>query len=437
MHVLLLSTYFEPDIASTGVLMTDLVDGLSQLGHQITVVTSMPHYDGNRIWPDYRGKIHVQEQFKDLDVRRVYLYVPREKDGLIGRVLNYATFNTLSTLSALLVESYDVVLTPSPPLTNGLAAFILSRLRGVPYVYNVQDIYPDVAIRMGVLNSPRAIAFFKQVERFVYAKADSVSVISEGFRRNLLDKGVPDDKIEVIPNFMDTDFVHPLPRHNDFSIEHNLDGKFVVLFAGNVGMSQGLRKVVDTARLLEDRKDILFLIVGNGAAKPGLQDYAEQLKLENVRFLPFQPHEALPEMYASSEVCLVPLREGFTGESVPCKVFTITAAGRPLVATVDKRSDTHRFVESSECGLWVEPENPEALASAILRLYNDPGLRERLGRNGRAYVEARYTPQVVARQYAALLERVATDRGTSRDKGREMAEREQSSKGEGERLIRE
>jgi len=406
MHILLLSTYFKPDIASTGVLMTELAEGLTRLGHRVTVVTSVPHYDGNRIWSDYRGKLHIREAFNGLDVRRVYLYVPQEKEGLVGRMLNYATFNTLSVLSGALAGSYDVVLTPSPPLTNGLAAFILSRLRGVPYVYNVQDIYPDVAIRMGVLTNPRVIAFFRYMERFVYDKAAAVSVISEGFRRNLLDKGVPDEKLEVIPNFMDMDFVRPLPRRNDFSAKHGLDDKFVVLFAGNVGMSQGLQKVLDTARLLENEREILFLIVGNGAAKPGLQDYAQALGLRNVSFLPFQPPETLPEMYASSDICLVPLRKGFTGESVPCKVFTITAAGRPLVASVDRDSDTHRFVRKSECGLWVEPENPGTLAEAILTLRDDKDMRDQLGHNGRAYVETRYTPEAVGRQYAALLGRV-------------------------------
>ena len=125
-----------------------------------------------------------------------------------------------------------------------------------------------------------------------------------------------------------------------------------------------------------------------------------------MRFLPFQLHESLPEMYASADVCLVPLRKGFTGESVPCKVFTITAAGRPLIASVDEGSDTHRFVKAAECGLCVEPEDPDALVEAILMLYNDSDLQERLGRNGREYVETRYTPKAVARQYAALLERV-------------------------------
>jgi colanic acid biosynthesis glycosyl transferase WcaI len=415
MKVLLLTLYFEPDIAANAVIMTELADELANLGHELTVVTSMPHYGDNRIWPEYRGKLYVRETFKGLDVRRVYLYVPQDKENLLGRLFNYATFNTLSTIAGTFAGGYDVVLAPSPPLTNGLAAFLISRLRGVPYVYNVQDIYPDVAIRLGVLTSPGVIAFFRWMERFVYDKAAAVSVLSEGFRRNLLNKDVPDDKIEVIPNFVDVDFVHPLPRYNSFSKSRELHDKFVVLFAGNVGMSQGLAKVLGSARLLEDREEILFLIVGNGAAKSGLQAHAEELELENVRFLPFQPREALPEMYASSDVCLVPLRQGVATDSVPSKLLTITAAGRPLVAAVDKESDTHRFVKRAACGLRVEPENPEAMADAILELYHDPDLRQRLGRNGRAHVEASYTPQAVARQYAELLERVID--GEQRDKG--------------------
>lgn len=404
MRILLLTLYFKPDIAANAVIMAELAEELTKLGHHLTVVTSMPHYNDNRIWPDYRGKLYVRESSNnDLDVRRVYLYVPRRKESLLGRLLNYATFNALSGIVGALAERYDVVLTSSPPLTNGVAAFLLSRLRGVPYVYNVQDIYPDVAIRLGVLTNPRVIAFFKAIERFVYKKAAAVSVVSEGFRRSLLSKSVRPQKIKVIPNFMDTEFVRPLPRHNGFSSEQGLDDKFVILFAGNIGFSQGLGTVLKTAAKLRNLEDMLFLVVGNGVAKPRLMKYAQELGLENVRFLPFQPHKVIPNMYASSDVCLVPLRRGFTAESMPSKVYTITAAGRPLIASVDRNSDIHHFLEEANCGLWVEPEEPEALAEAIRTLYAHPALRQRLGRNGREHVVQHYTRQAVAQQYHELL----------------------------------
>jgi len=403
MRILLLSTYFQPDIASTGVLMTQLAEELANLGHRITVITSMPHYDANRIWEKYRSKLVVRERRGPIDVYRLYLYVPSEKGRFLGRLMNYLSFNILSALTGMLLNKHDVVLVPSPPLTNGLSADIISRFRRIPFLYNVQDIWPDVVIRAGVMTNPRAISFFHRLEQYVYSRAAALAVISEDFRCNLLAKGVHSNKIQVIPNFFDTDFVRPLSRKNGFSSEHGLDGKFVVLFAGNVGHSQGLETVLDAAKQLADLEDVLILIVGNGVAKTGLEAYTQKLGLRNVRFLAFQPHEALPEMYASSDVCLVPLRKGFTNESVPCKVFTIMASGRPMIAAVDQGSDTWQMVEEAQCGLCIEPENSQSLAEAIRVLYADHALRQRLGRNGREHVVRHYTRQAVGRQYHKLL----------------------------------
>jgi len=383
--------------------MTQLAEDLAALGHQITVITSMPHYDAGRIWDEYRGKLIQCDRHGPINVYRLYLYVPNDRGRFLGRLLNYASFNTLSAVTGTLVRQHDIVLVPSPPLTNGLSADLISRLRRIPFVYNVQDIWPDVVIRAGVMTNPRTIAFFRGLERYVYRRAAAVTVISEGFRQNLLAKGVSSSKIKVIPNFFDTEFVRPLPRHNSFSSDNRLDDKFVVLFAGNVGYSQGLETVLDAAQQLTDLQDLLFLIVGNGVAKAGLETYAQERGLQNVCFLPFQPHEVLPKMYASSDICLVPLRKGFTNESVPCKVFTIMASGRPMIASVDEGSDTWELVEQAQCGLCVPPENPHALAKAIRTLCADPALRERLGRNGREHVVQHYTRQVVARQYHALL----------------------------------
>jgi colanic acid biosynthesis glycosyl transferase WcaI len=406
-RILLLTTYFAPDASANGTLMRQLCEELAQLGHSVGVVTSMPHYDTNCIWPEYRGHLWVREHSGPLDIRRVYIYVPANKARLVARLFGYMSFNILSALAALSAGRCDVVFTPSPPLTNGLTAFVVSRLKGVPYIYNVQDIYPDIAIRLGVLKNERAIGAFQRMERFVYSKAAAVSVISEGFRQNLLRKGVPASKVHVVPNFVDTGFMAPLPRHNAFSDEYDLNDRFVVLFAGNVGFSQGLETVLQAAQDLSQMSGIMFLIVGNGASKQRLVEQANQMGLGNVRFLPFQPHVRVPEMYASADVCLVPLRRGLTEDSVPSKVFTILGAAKPLVASVDEGSETWRFVHDSGSGICVEPENPRQLAEAILALYRDRQLRLHMGQSGRRYVEESYTSRRIAKRYEELFTSVA------------------------------
>ena len=410
MRILFLSTYFAPDAASTGVLMTHLAEDLSGLGHEVTVVTTKPHYEGDRIWSEYRGRAWRTERKSGLSIHRLHLYVPRNKTGLAGRVLSYATWNAFSGLFGTVVGDPDIVFVPSPPLTNGLSGYAVSRLRRAPFVYNVQDIYPDVAVRLGILESRRTIGAFRALERFVYAKAAAVSVICEGFRDNLLAKGVPGGKIRVIPNFADTDFIRPLDRRGEFSRAHGLDGRFVVLFAGNVGLSQGLDRVLEAAELLAGEPEILFLIVGNGAAKAGLVETARRRRLGNVVFRPFFPYRDIPKMYASSDVGLVPLKRGVTEESVPSKVFSILAAGRPLIASVDEGSETWRLVREAGCGMCVPPEDPKALAEAILRLRRDRETGRRMGLAGRACVEKDFSRRPIAMKYDQLFKSVVEGR---------------------------
>lgn len=414
MRILILTTYFQPESAANATLMTLLAEELTQLGHEVTVITAMPHYDTNRIFDGYRGRLWMREQRGAVQVKRVTLYVPPEKGRLLGRLFNYLSFNALSTLAGLLTRRHDILFVPSPPLTNGVSGFLLSRLRGMPFVYNVQDIYPDVAVRLGVLTNRRVIRLFEQMERFVYRKAAAVSVISNNFARNLRQKGVPETKLRVIPNFVDAEFMTPGPRCNAFSREQGLDAKFVALFAGNMGLSQGLETVLEAAERLRDVPEIVFLIIGNGTTKPALVALAEARRLENVRFLPFQPYERVPEFYAASDVCLIPLRKGLTEDSVPSKLFTIMGMGRPVVASVDEGSDTARMIGEAGCGVCVEPEDACALADAILRMHNDPAGAAVMGAQGRAFVEARYTRKAVAKQYAALFIELATGRGLNR-----------------------
>ena len=406
MRILLLSTYFLPDYNSSGVLMAQIFEELHQMGHQITVITSVPHYDHYRVWDEYRGKLVWRETYRGMDVRRTYVYTSNSKKSLGGRTLNYLSFHAISAPIGLASGRHDLIMCLSPPLTNGMVAYLISRVKGIPFVYTVHDIYPEVVVKLGTLRNRRVIAFFEWMERFVYAKAVHLTVISEGFRRNLLAKGVPDHKLTVIPNFADTGFIRPLPKSNSFSQPHGLEDRFVVMHAGNVGWSQGLETLLQCARLLASQKDILFLIVGNGATKPSLVRMAQEMGLENVRFLPYQPREDLPYMRAAADVQVSLLKRGITTTSVPCKVYEIMASARPVLAGVDLGSDTWQLVEGARCGLCVEPENPQQLAAAVLQLYQDRDLREELGRNGREHVEAHYSCQAVARRYHELFQRL-------------------------------
>jgi colanic acid biosynthesis glycosyl transferase WcaI len=399
MRILLLTTYFRPDVAANGVIMARLTEEFVAKGHEVTVLTCVPHYDINRVWPEYSRKLIYTEHADGTSVYRLFTYVARDKANVLQRLLSYGSFNLLSLATGAALPKHDVILVPSPPLTNGLIADLLGRMRHTPFIYNVQDIWPDVAVRAGVLRNPRTIQRLRKMEDYVYRRAAGITVLSEGFRSNLLAKGVPDEKISIIPNFVDSEFIQPSAKENPFSLRNQLTGKFVVLYAGNMGFSQGLETVLDAAKRLESFSDIEFLMVGNGAGRSAAETYWRSLGIRNVRFLPFQPHEELPAIYGTADVCLIPLRKGFSNESVPSKLLTIMAAGKPAIASVDEGSETWALLQRTKSGLCVEPENPDALAAAILQYHRDGDLRDAAGNNGRRCVKAEFEAGAAARKY--------------------------------------
>jgi colanic acid biosynthesis glycosyl transferase WcaI len=323
------------------------------------------------------------------------------------RFLSYGTFNLTSTVCALLSGKHDVVITPSPPLTIGLAGWLVARIRGGAFIYNVQDIYPDAAIKLGLLTQPTVIRLLTWMERIVYRAANAVTVISDDFRANLMQKGVPANKIWLIPNAVDGEFLHPMERDNSFAREHGITHNFVVLYAGNVGLAQGVETLVDAACYIRNR-NIKVLIVGNGAGLSTARSRAEQRSLTNIRFVPFQPRERVPEVYASADVGVVLLRRGMGTTSTPSKLYSIMAAGKAVVACVDRGSEVWRVVEGAGCGVCVEPEDPVALGAVLDRLSADPSNTRELGLRGRAYVERNHNRARVGDLYHSLIVEMAS-----------------------------
>jgi colanic acid biosynthesis glycosyl transferase WcaI len=291
---------------------------------------------------------------------------------------------------------------------------MVAKARRAPLVFNIQDVYPDVAIDLGALTNPKVIAASYKLELWSYHRADAVTVLSDDLRANLVDKVGPGQahKIRVIPNFVDTELIRPMPAENSYRAEYALSGKRVVLYAGNVGMSQSLDLVLYAARALRaQHPDVMFVINGGGAALIGLREAAADL--DNVRFVAMQPAERLPELLAAGDIHLVPLKRGLARASVPSKTYSILAAGRPLVASVDEGSEVARIVERAGAGIAVPPDDPEAFTAALGRLLASPDEAAAMGQRGRAWVEGWASPAAVAQSYEELFSELATARRRS------------------------
>jgi len=411
MRILLLTLYYEPDIGANAVIVSGLAGELARRGHQLTVVTGFPHYAKNELDPSSKGKLIATEELGNIRVIRTYLYASTNKASFLVRFLNYGTYNVLSTLAAVFSGPQDLVLAPSPPLTIGLTAALVSLIKQIPYVYNVQDINPDVLIKLGILKNHFVIRFSKWLEKYVYKHAEQITVLSAGFEQNLLLKGIPQHKLTIIPNFIDPDFMVPLEKENGFRERNQLTGKFVVLYAGNLGHSQNLEHLLICADSLQARREIVFLIVGNGSRKPFLEEYSNELGLANVLFLPFQPQEDIPLIYAAADLSLVTLKKGIALDSVPSKIYTIMASSRPVLAAVDPGSDAWKLVKQANCGVTIEPEDPVELKKAILDLKGEPALCSQMGVNGRLYVEEHHSKERIGQQYHDLFVRILHERG--------------------------
>src|SRR5579859_2807077 len=358
MRILLLILQFPPDVNSNGLLLAQLCDGLMQRGHHVSVITTFPHYERFRVWPEYRGKLAERATWRGMDVLRLYVMTRGRKQQMVNRFLSYFSFNVLAAVAGIARrEAYDVILCPNGGFLGGVTASIVGGIRRVPFVLNMQDLYPETPIRTGQIKNRAVIRLLRGLERYMCFHAGHIAVITPSFAEHLRSIGVRPDRVSVIPNFVDTDFIRPLPKDNQFSRQHGLHDRFVVSHAGNVGYAYDLGSMIAAAALLRDRRDIVFLIVGDGVVRPALEAQARQLGLDNVRFMRFQPFETLPLVRAASDIQVSLNRPGASAHSMPSKVYEIMASGRPLLASADRYSDLWRLVEQTHSGIVVEPQD--------------------------------------------------------------------------------
>jgi glycosyltransferase involved in cell wall biosynthesis len=399
MHVVFFNRSFHPDRTATGQLLAELSESLvREHGFRVTVVTGPPlsPLPGSDISTEYHG-VHVRRAWGTrFDKRR-----------FAGRAANYMTYFVSACLEALRVGKADVIVALTDPPIIGLAALIASRWSGAPLVMSYQDLFPEVTSLLEDFHSDGINRALQAVNRLLVRRARVVVALGETMRRRLIeDKGADEAKTTIIPNWADTQTIVPGPKDNAFARAHGLARSFVVMYSGNMGLSQRLDGILDAAHRLRDRADIRFVFQGEGVRRAELEQRAAKDALTQVMFLPYAPKASLGESFATADVFVVPLQRGLAGYIVPSKLYGILAAGRPYIAAVEPTCEVAVVTREHGCGLLADPDDPADLANRILELYLDRDRASKMGELARTAALA-YERSAQVQKYADLFRSVA------------------------------
>jgi len=406
MRILIFVTHFPPEIGSASHLFFDLARSLSERKYKVKVVTTFPRpYNVNTNINKYRGQLLMREKMQGVEVLRVR-NIPIKKDNLFLRGLEMFVLPLILFFTGLFVSRANAIFVYSPPLPLAAFSIILGKLKNIPVVVNIQDIYPQTVIDVGLLKNKFLITLFKKIERFVYKNADVITVHSEGNKNFIVKLGANENKVKVIYNCSDIDYIKPMNKNNKFSRKYKLTKKFVISYAGILSYHQGLDTIVEAAKLLEKHNDIHFLIAGDGFYKEKLIKKIKDLNLKNITLIPFQPKEKYRLLLASSDISLVTLRVDIKTPVVPGKLHNIMAAGRAVVACVPEISDVISIIKKANCGLWIEPNNPKKLAEVILNLYKNKQKLIEFGINGRIFAEKNFSLKIFVTRYEKILRKL-------------------------------
>jgi colanic acid biosynthesis glycosyl transferase WcaI len=402
--VIVLCPHFAPDTAPTGTVMTRIVAELVDRGHRVHVVTSLPWYRNHRIEPGWDGRWVRRETTSWGSITRVHPFPGEDKSNLVRRAIGFVGYSLLAGVQCLRVGGWgrraEAVIAMSPPLTLGLTGWVASRVRRAPLIFNIQDVFPDAAVETGAITNRHVIAAASWLERISYRAADVVTVLSDDLRDNVAAKlpAATIGKVHVIPNFVDTDAIRPMDRDTPYRRELGLGDATVVLYAGNVGFSQSLDLVVAAARALPS---VVFLVNGDGAARAGIEESARDVA--NLHVAGYVESERLGELLATGDIHVVPLRAGLGRVSVPSKTYSIMAAARPVVASIDPGTAVPQILDASGGGVAVPPDDVESFVDALRRLVDDPAERAAMGARGRQWVERSASPAAVGDAYDQLV----------------------------------
>jgi len=407
-HILFLSHYFVPENNAPAARVHGMAKEWARLGQRVTVLTGAPNVPAGVVYEGYRNRLYQEEWIDGIRTARVWTYLAANR-GRVRRGLNFLSYMAAAgAAGSALRPRADVVIATSPQFFAGWAGVPVSRAHGAPFVLEIRDIWPDSITAVGALKEGRVIRALEGLERALYDAADHIVAVGEGYRQNMIRKGVPAAKIDVVTNGVDADLFTPRPA--DAALRERLGftpGTFVVTFAGTIGMASGLEVALGAARRLKEqgRDDVAFLLVGDGAVRAGLEEQARAQGLDNVVFTGLVPRAELPDYLASSDACLVHfLKQELFSTILPSKFFEDAAMQKPILLGFE--GDARALLTEADCGIAFEPGNDAELAAAAVRLAGDRAECARMGANGRRYVLEHFDRRSLAHDYLEILEHV-------------------------------
>ncbi len=412
MRIVILAQYYPPEPIPKP---HELACGLVERGHEVVVITGFPNYPAGKLYAGTHLRPWTWDTLDGIRVLRLPLY-PDHSRSAVRRMLNYGSFAVAAALlGTVLSGRVDVMFAEHPPLTIGLAAWILGRVRRSPFLFQVNDLWPESVEATGMVRSRQVLDWLGRLERFVYRKAAAIAVISPGMKGNLVGKGVPSEKIYVVPHWADESLYRPVPPDLELAKDLGMTGRFNVVFAGQLGLAQGLDVVLDAADELSDLPDVQFVLVGDGTDAERLRRVASERDLANIRFLGRQPAERMPHIFAISDVLFVHLRdEPLFRITIPSKTIAYMACGRPVLMALE--GDAADLIRGAGAGVTCRAGDAKALAETIRSLRSMPRAElEKMGHAGREAFLKSYSRSVLLDRYEVILTAIARQR--SNEKG--------------------
>ncbi len=413
LKVLYITHYFPPEVNAPALRVSEMGARWADKGAEVTVLTGFPNHPTGVIPEQYRGMKRLVGSFDKLKVVRTYVYAAANK-GFVRRVLNFLSFMVSAVaLGYSKVGKPDIIIATSPQFFVGVAGYVLSRMKGSKFIFEVRDVWPEEIVAVGAIKNKFIIRMLEKLEMFLYRKADLVMAVAQGTIDILSERGVPREKLALIPNGVDIEHFQQARESGKIRKELGFGDKFVVSYIGTHGMAHRLDVVLKAAFRLQKNEKIQFLFVGDGADKKNLMNIAEQLNLKNVYFHEQIDRSRIPEFYHMTDLFLVPLRKAelFT-KNIPSKIYEVMAAQKPILIATE--GESRKLVENSGAGIGTTPEDVEEMAEKIMYLYRDEKLRQKMGQDGYSFALANASRIKLADEYYEIM-RNMVDNGIIRD----------------------